>query len=237
VKKNNILIIIPAFNEEQNLLSLLQEIQQLGYDMVVINDASTDSTAQVAKQAGVTVLSLAANLGIGGAVQTGFKFAQEMGYDIVVQIDGDGQHNPIWIEKVVKPLVENNADCVIGSRYFPGQFDTAYKTPLLRRMGMHFSTGILRLATGMFISDTTSGFRALNRRAFSYFAKHYPVDHPEAEALLMLHHHGFKIIEVPITMRGRIHGQSLFNFTRAFLYPLRVVIGFTGILLKKKQPI
>lgn len=237
MNKSKILIIIPAYNEEQSLLALLREIQQLGYDMVVINDASIDATEQVAKQVGVTVLSLAANLGIGGAVQTGFKFAKEKGYDIVVQIDGDGQHNPTWIETVVKPLHENKADCVIGSRYFPGHFDTAYKTPILRRLGMHFSTGILRLATGMLISDTTSGFRALNRKAFTYFAQHYPVDHPEAEALLMLHHHGFRILEVPITMRGRIHGQSLFNFTRALLYPLRVIIGFTGILLKKKQPI
>jgi glycosyltransferase involved in cell wall biosynthesis len=235
VKNLNILIIIPAYNEENNLLSLIHEIQQLGYDMVVVDDASQDSTAQVARRSGVTVLSLAANLGIGGAVQTGFKYAIEKGYDIVVQIDGDGQHNPAWIETVVTPIYEKRADCVIGSRYFPGHPDTAYKTPLLRRIGMHFSTGILRLATGIYISDTTSGFRALNRRAFSYFAKFYPVDHPEAEALLMLHRNGFKMIEVPITMRGRMHGQSIFNFTRSFLYPFRVVIGFMGLLLKKQN--
>lgn len=232
--RDKILIIVPAYNEEANLPSLLKEIQQLNYDVVVIDDSSQDNTITVAKNAGVPVLSLAANLGIGGAVQTGFKYAVTHGYNIVVQIDGDGQHNPSWLSAMVAPIISGEADCVIGSRYLPDQSDLEYKTPLARRIGMYFSTGILYLATGMHITDTTSGLRALNRKAVEYFAKSYPVDHPEAEALLMLHQKGFRILEIPVKMRGRVYGQSLFSFAKASLYPLRVIIGFTGLLLKRK---
>lgn len=233
MSKKNVLVIVPAYNEEESLPSLLQEIKQLGYDVVVINDSSKDDTAKVALKMGVPVLSLAANLGIGGAVQTGFKYALNKGYDMVVQVDGDGQHDPSWIEKVIAPVCKGEMDCVIGSRYVPANLDTAYKTPFARRAGMYFSTSILYLATGLRINDTTSGFRALSRQAFTYFAKSYPVDHPEAEALLMLHQKGFRICEVPITMRGRVFGQSLFSFAKASVYPLRVIVGFMGLLLKK----
>lgn len=232
-KFNKILVIVPAYNEEESLPSLLQEIQQMNYDVVVINDSSQDDTAKVALEMGVPVLSLAANLGIGGAVQTGFKYALNNGYDIVVQVDGDGQHDPSWIETVVAPVCNGEMDCVIGSRYVPGSLDTEYKTPFARRAGMYFSTSVLYLATGLRINDTTSGFRALSRPAFTYFAKSYPVDHPEAEALLMLHQQGFRIGEVPIKMRGRVFGQSLFSFAKASVYPLRVIVGFMGLLLKK----
>lgn len=234
-KKWKILVIVPAYNEEESLPSLLQEIQRYGYDVVVINDASKDATATVAASLGVPVLSLAANLGIGGSVQTGFKYAVNGQYEIVVQIDGDGQHDPAWIENIVAPICGGTADCVIGSRYVPNNLDSEYKTPLARRLGMYFSTSILFLATGIRINDTTSGLRALNRTAFEYFAGSYPVDHPEAEALLMLYQKGFRISEVPVRMRSRAHGQSLFNFAKATIYPLRVVVGFTGLLLKKKS--
>jgi glycosyltransferase involved in cell wall biosynthesis len=228
------LIIVPAFNEQDNLPKLLGEIEVLGYDVVVIDDGSVDATASVVRDLGVPLLSLTTNLGIGGAVQTGFKYALHHRYDIVVQVDGDGQHNPIYIENVIEPLRRGQADCVIGSRYVPKQPDDEYKTPLLRRMGMYFSTGILWLATGVRINDTTSGLRALNSDAFTFFANNYPVDHPEAEALLMLHQMGFRIQEVPVKMRGRKHGQSLFNFAKAALYPMRVVIGFIGLWIKRK---
>lgn len=234
-ERKKTLIIIPAFNEEESLPILLDEVRSRGYDAIVINDASTDSTAKVVAGAGFPVLSLAANLGIGGAVQTGFKYAVDNGYDIVVQVDGDGQHDPAWLETVVAPIRNGEADCVIGSRYVPSQPDIDYKTPLPRRIGMYFSTGILYLATGLRVNDTTSGFRALNRSAFKYFAQAYPVDHPEAETLLMLHQRGFRILEVPVKMRGRVCGESLFTFTKASLYPLRVIIGFMGLWLKKKS--
>lgn len=230
-----ILIIIPAHNEEESLPGLLEEVRQTGYDAVVINDASSDKTEQVAKAAGYPVLTLPVNLGIGGGVQTGFIYALRNGYDIAVQVDGDGQHDPAQIPALIAPILAGEADCTIGSRYMPSDPDIGYKTPFARRMGMHFSTGILRLASGLSIYDTTSGFRALSRKAFSYFATEYPVDHPEAEALLMLHQAGFRIREIPVRLRFRRSGQSLFTFFKAALYPLRVIIGFMGILFKRPR--
>lgn len=229
-----VLVIVPAYNEEESLPNLLRELRACGHDVVVVDDASKDSTSSVVIREGAKLLPLAANLGIGGAVQTGFKFAVRNGYDVVVQLDGDGQHDPKWLSAVLAPIANGEADCVIGSRYVPGNPDLDYKTPLMRRVGMYFSTTILFLATGLRISDTTSGFRALSRPAFEFFAQSYPVDHPEAEALLMLHQRGFRIQEVAIKMRCRTHGQSLFNFTKASLYPLRVIIGFIGLWLKRK---
>lgn len=230
-----VLIIIPAHNEEESLPKFLEEVRKTGCDAVVINDASTDATEQVAKAAGFPVLALPVNLGIGGGVQTGFVYALRNGYDVVVQMDGDGQHDPSQLQTVIAPIIAGEADCVIGSRYLPEAPDTDYQTPFARRMGMYFSTGILYLATGMRINDTTSGYRALNRAAFGFFATEYPVDHPEAEALLMLHQAGFRVLERPVTMRCRTGGQSLFTFFKAMLYPLRVIVGFMGILYKKPR--
>ena len=228
-----VLLIIPAHNEAENLPGLLSEVRAAGWDAVVVNDASRDNTAEVARQAGFPVLSLPVNLGIGGGVQTGFLYAVRHGYDVAVQVDGDGQHDPARVGQLMEPIAAGTADCVIGSRYLPGSPDVAYRTPLARRLGMYFSTSILRLASGIKIHDTTSGFRALNRKAFTFFAAEYPVDHPEAEALLLLHLAGFRILEIPTQMRGRACGQSLFTLTRAVLYPFRVMIGFAGLVLKR----
>lgn len=229
-----ILLIIPAFNEAQNLPTLLMELRQRygQYNIVVVDDASTDQTAQVAGSHGIPVLRLPANLGIGGAVQTGFKYAVRNGYDIAVQLDGDGQHDPAWIEQLIKPIVLGEMDCVIGSRYLGQDYDKDYKTPFPRRIGMIFSSVVLFLATGRKITDTTSGFRALNYRSFEFCAREYPVDHPEAEALLMLHQAKFKFKEIPVKMRGRTSGHSLFTLLKSVQYPIRVLIGFLGILLR-----
>ena len=230
------LILIPAHNEASSLPLLLREIRECGYDAILIDDASRDNTAEIAQHMGFPVISLPVNLGIGGTVQTGFIYALRNNYDIAVQIDGDGQHNPSYISSVIKPIIDGKADCVIGSRYLPLQPDTDYKTPFSRRLGMYFSSMILKLACGLHIYDTTSGFRALNKNAFSYFSLNYPVDHPEAEALLMLIQDGFRIKEVPIKMRGRTTGKSLFTFVIAIFYPLRVMVGFVanlGIRLKE----
>ncbi len=229
------LLIIPAHNEEKCLPGLLEEVRRAGYDAVVVNDASSDATELLARTAGFSVLCLPVNLGIGGGVQTGFIYALRNGYDVVVQVDGDGQHDPGEVPRVIGPIAAGEADCVVGSRYMPAAPDTGYKTPFARRMGMYFSTAILQLATGLRIHDTTSGFRALNRAAFGFFAREYPVDHPEAESLLLLHQAGFRVLEVPVRMRGRAGGQSLFTFFRAILYPLRVIIGFMGIVFKTSR--
>lgn len=229
-----VLLIIPAFNEAESLQTLLMELRQQysQYGIVVIDDASTDQTAEVVRSAGIPVLRLAANLGVGGAVQTGFKYAVRNNYDVAIQFDGDGQHDPAWIEQLLKPIARGEADCVIGSRYMGPDSDRGYKTPFARRVGMIFSSTLLFLATGQKITDTTSGFRALNYRSFEFFAREYPVDHPEAEALLMLHRSKFRLKEIPVKMRSRQTGQSLFTSLKAIQYPVRVLIGFLGILLR-----
>jgi glycosyltransferase involved in cell wall biosynthesis len=230
-----ILALIPAYNEADGIVPLLNEIKEAALEAVVINDGSKDNTARVARQESFPVIDLPVNLGIGGAVQCGFLYAVHHNYDIVVQIDGDGQHNPALVKELVAPIERGEADCVVGSRYHPDSPDSEYKTPFARRVGMRFSTGILRLATGLTIHDTTSGFRALNRAAFTFFAFEYPTDHPEAEALLLLHRAGFKIQEIPTRMRSRQQGQSLFTFARALFYPLRVLVGFAGILFSSPK--
>lgn len=227
-----LLVIIPARNEAKSLPRLLGEVRCAGYDAIIVNDDSRDATGAVSEDADYPVLTLPVNLGVGGGVQTGFLYAVRHGYDIAVQVDGDGQHDPSQIPALIAPILLQRADCVIGSRYLPRSEDLGYKTPLVRRIGMYFSSYLLRAASGLMIYDTTSGFRALNRRAFSYFSMSYPVDHPEAEALLMLHQRGLRIVEIPTRMRFRTTGQTLFTAIRATLYPFRVVIGFLAILLK-----
>ncbi len=232
-----ILVIVPAFNEEGNLPKLLDELMNYRdrYDVLVVDDGSSDGSAQIARERKVPVVQLPANLGIGGAVQAGFKYAAAKKYDIAVQLDGDGQHNPSWLDHVIAPILQGEANCVIGSRYLRENVDREYQTPFFRRMGMIFSSLILFLATGKWITDTTSGFRALDRQALIYFSSEYPTDHPEAEALLMLFQKGFIIKEVPVKMRSRQTGVSLFTWVKAIKYPVRVLIGFLGLLIQRKR--
>ena len=231
------LVIVPTFNEEGSLPGLLDELISYRdrYDVLVVDDGSSDDSAQIARKRNIPVIQLPANLGIGGAVQTGFKYAVAKKYDIAVQLDGDGQHNPVWLDHVTAPILKGDANCVIGSRYLKKDVDHEYQTPFFRRVGMIFSSLILFLATGKWISDTTSGFRALDRKALTYFSSEYPIDHPEAEALLMLFQQGFIIKEVPIKMRSRQTGTSLFTWVRAIKYPIRVLIGFLGLLIQRQR--
>jgi hypothetical protein len=231
------LVIVPAFNEEGNLPKLLDELMNYHdrYDVLVVDDGSRDDSARIARERNVPVIQLPANLGIGGAVQTGFKYAVAKKYDIAVQLDGDGQHDPSWLDCVVAPILQGEANCVIGSRYLKENVDRDYKTPFFRRVGMIFSSLILFLASGKWVTDTTSGFRALDRQALIYFSSEYPIDHPEAEALLMLFQKGFAIKEVPVKMRSRQTGASLFTWIKAIKYPVRVLVGFLGLLIQRKR--
>ncbi|MBF0527694.1 MAG: glycosyltransferase family 2 protein [Deltaproteobacteria bacterium] len=230
-----ILLIIPAYNEERSLPALLEEVKFAELDAVIVDDASHDNTASVALAAGFPVLQLVTKLGIGGAVQTGFIYAVQHGYDIAVHVDGDGRHNPALVRELVDPIVAGEADCVIGSRYLPADPGRDRQTPVNRRLGEYFSTSILRWGTGLQIYDTNSGFRALNRKAFTFFSTEYPVDHPEAEALLLLHRAGFRIIEIPARMRGQERRPSLFASAKALFYPVSVIIGLAGIILKQPR--
>ncbi len=235
--KNKFLIAIPAFNEEDCIVDLLNSLDEYKnqFDVIVVDDGSSDRTSEIVRKSGSKVLQLPANLGIGGAMQTAFIYACRENYDIVIQIDGDGQHDPKWLGELIKPILSMEADCVIGSRYTKEAPDTNYQTPLARKVGMIFSTTILLIASGVRVTDTTSGFRALNRKAFEFFAKNYPVDHPEAEALFLLIRNGFRIREIPITMRQRVTGSSLFSLYKSLMYPFRVMIGFLEIIIKTRK--
>jgi len=227
-----IIVIIPAYNEEKTVGEVVRGVKALGqgFDVVVINDSSRDKTAQSAEAAGATVIELPYNLGIGGAVQTGFKYAVMNGYDGCVQVDGDGQHPPEEITKLVDPLFANNYDIVIGSR-FTGQ--TNYRVPFMRALGIRIISIFLRIVCGMAVKDTTSGFRALNRRAMAFFAMDYPQDYPEPESLLFAHRKKFKVMEISIEMKDREHGVSSITPFRAAYYMTKVLLAMTIDLFRE----
>ncbi len=215
-------VVIPAYNEEKSIAGVVRGVKGLGagYHVIVINDSSRDDTAKNAEAEGAVVIKLPVNLGIGGAVQTGFKYALDHGFDAAVQVDGDGQHPPDQIPLLIEPLFANGVDMMVGSRFLsPG-----YKTTLMRGIGMRIICLFLRVTTGLRITDATSGFRAVNRRTMDFFARTYPQDYPEPESLLMAFLHGFKVAEVPVRMNYREHGNSSITPFRAAYYMAKVLL-------------
>lgn len=229
-----VLIIVPVYNEGRAILDLLAEIKEYSpfADVVIVNDFSTDNTPALLKENQVQFLSLPANLGIGGAVQTGFKYAYARGYDVAIQVDGDGQHDPRQIKLLLETMISSGTDVVIGSRYLE---KTGYKTPVFRRIGMILFSLFTGLITGQKITDTTSGFRALNRKAVEFFAENYPVDFPDAEAVIMLLKNGFKIKEISVIIRQRALGQSTTGFIKSVYYPFRSLIGIFAIFIRERR--
>lgn len=227
-----IVVIIPAYNEEKTVGEVVRRVKALGqgFDVVVINDSSRDRTAQSAEAAGATVIELPYNLGIGGAVQTGFKYAVMKGYDGCVQVDGDGQHPPEEITKLVEPLFADGPDIVIGSRF---KERTNYRIPFMRALGIKIISIFLKAVCGMTVKDTTSGFRALNRRAMTFFATEYPQDYPEPESLLFAYKKKFKVVEVSTEMRDREHGISSITPFRAAYYMAKVLLAMTVDLFRQ----
>ena len=225
-------VIIPAYNEEETVGEVVRRVKALGhgFDVVVINDSSKDRTAQSAEAAGATVIELPYNLGIGGAVQTGFKYAVMKGYDGCVQVDGDGQHPPEEIAKLLEPLFAGGYDIVIGSR-FVGQ--TNYRVPVLRALGIKIISIFLKVVCGMTVKDTTSGFRALNRQAMTFFATDYPQDYPEPESLLFAYKKKFKVMEVSTEMKDREHGISSITPLRSVYYMTKVLLAMTVDLFRE----
>ncbi len=227
----DVLVIIPAYNESGSIGQVIDSVQQHSpfADIVVINDASTDNTAQVADERGILVLTHPTNLGIGGTVQTGYRYAAQKAYSWTVVVDGDGQHDPRYITELLTPLKSGEYDCVIGSRYIK---KTEYKTPWTRRLGMVLFSNLLAFLIGKRIADTTSGFRALNQKATNFFAREFPVDFPDAEALLTLHRNGMRIVEIPVEMHPRIHGISHYGFMQSLNYPFKSLIAILAVLLR-----
>jgi glycosyltransferase involved in cell wall biosynthesis len=227
-----IAVIIPAYNEEKTVGEVVRGVKALGqgFDVVVVNDSSRDKTAQSAEAAGATVIELPYNLGIGGAVQTGYKYAVMNGYDGCVQVDGDGQHPPEEITKLVEPLFANDYDIVIGSRFIR---QTTYRVPFMRALGIRIISIFLKVVCGMSVKDTTSGFRALNGRAMAFFATEYPQDYPEPESLLFAHRKKFKVMEISIEMKDREHGISSITPFRAVYYMTKVLLAMTIDLFRE----
>jgi len=229
---NKILIIVPAYNEEESLHGAIQDL--LGHvpqaDILVVDDGSCDRTADVARQAGVSVASIPFNLGIGGAMQTGFQYARTKGYDIAIQFDGDGQHLAAEIEILVDALQKGGADIVIGSRFLNrGE----YRPPFFRKIGIWIFSRVLSAIIGMPVTDTTSGFRAANRRVIDFFSRVYPEDYPEVESLVLLHRAGMSIAEAPVRMRDRTGGRSSITPIRSAYYMIKVLLAVFIDLLKK----
>ena len=229
-----ILVIVPAYNEEESLPGVLSDLRQHvpGADIVVVNDGSADRTAHIARSAGVKVLDLPVNLGIGGAMQAGYLYAAKHDYDIAVQFDGDGQHRAGEIEKLLRPLVGGKADLAIGSRFVqPGD----YQAPFLRRIGMYIFSFTLSRILDSPVTDTTSGFRAADRTVTEFFSRSYPEDYPEVEALVMAHKAGFRITEVPVSMRERTGGRTSITALRSAYYMVKVLLAVFIDLLKKAR--
>jgi glycosyltransferase involved in cell wall biosynthesis len=227
-----ILIIVPAYNEEASLPGVIRDLREHipSADVLVVNDGSRDATVLVSRKLGVIVLDLPFNLGIGGAMQTGYLYAERNGYDIAVQFDGDGQHLASEIQKLLEPLEANLADLVVGSRFMT---IGGYKAPVFRKLGIRIFSFVLSRILGTDVTDSTSGFRAVNRRAIEFFGHTYPDDYPEVESLVLLHKINLRMAEVAVTMRERTGGRSSITPIRSVYYMTKVLMAIFIDLMKK----
>lgn len=217
------IIIIPAFNEERNIKCVVNSIKSSGLDVdiVVVNDGSIDGTSRAAKEAGAYVIDLPINLGIGGAVQTGFLYAHQMDYDVAIQVDGDGQHDVNDLSKLIIAMENEEADVIIGSRFVE---KSNYKPSIARNLGINFFSKLVSLLIKNTIRDTTSGYRCINKKAINLFAKYYPMDYPEVEAIVYAHKMGLKIKEIPVEMNPRLSGKSSISLLNGLYYLIKVTI-------------
>lgn len=229
------LIIVPAYNEVASIANVVKELLRTlpDFDILVIDDGSIDGTAEVVPE-GAVVIKLPFNLGIGGAMQTGFRYAATHGYDLTVQVDGDGQHLPSEVGKIVNQLENNNLDMVIGSRFLePGK----YKQKLTRLIGIHIlRTLLFALTTGKTITDCTSGFRAVNRNVINCFAYWYPDDYPEPEVVLLMIRSGFNLAEVSVEMAQREGGKTSIPFWKGVFYTIKVMAALVLDMIRDPWP-
>jgi glycosyltransferase involved in cell wall biosynthesis len=229
--------IVPALNEEATVGRVIDEIRAFdpGFDVVVVDDGSTDRTAGIAADLGAYVVRLPFNLGIGGAVQTGYRFAFEHGYDIAVQVDGDGQHDPTQLPAILGPVLAGEADLAVGSR-FAGT--GAYRSSFARRIGIQIFARVVSGIVRQKVTDTTSGFRAVNRKGIALFAADYPHDYPEVEATVMCVKHKLRLTEVPVNMRERGGGSSSITALRSIYYMTKVLLAlFVGLFRRYAVPL
>ena len=229
---NKILIIVPAYNEEESLNGVIRDLHDHipQANVLIVDDGSRDRTAEVARRAGVSVVSLPFNLGIGGAMQTGYLYARANNFDIAIQFDGDGQHLAEEIGKLLEPLGKGTADIVIGSRFLDRG---DYRPPFFRKIGIWIFSTVLSAIIGTPVTDTTSGFRAANRRVIEFFSRIYPEDYPEVESLVLLHRAGMRMEESAVRMRDRTGGRSSITPVRSAYYMIKVLLAVFIDLLKK----
>ena len=232
------LAIVPAYNEEASVGRVIDEIRAVdpGFEIAVIDDGSTDRTAGVAADRGAHVVRLPFNLGIGGAMQTGYRYAFEHAYDIAVQVDGDGQHDPAELPKILEPVLAGEADLVVGSR-FAQTTPEAYRSSAARRIGIRLFAKVVSAVVRQRVTDTTSGFRAVNRKGIALFAADYPHDYPEVEATVMCVKHKLRLKEVPVGMRERSGGRSSITAWRSAYYMVKVLLAiFVGLFRRYAVP-
>ena len=231
-----ILAIVPSFNEEENIAGVIESIKRADslVDILVVNDGSDDRTGEVAQSSGLArVVNLPCNLGIGGAVQTGFIFAKREGYDIAFQFDGDGQHIAPEIEKILAPVRNDLADVVIGSRFC--KKDEGYRSTFSRRLGIKVFEIVNSALIRQRITDNTSGFRAYNQKAIEFLARNYPMDYPEPEAVLILGKNGFRLKEVPVLMRERAGGRSSISGIVSLYYMIKVLLALVVCCIRPRE--
>lgn len=217
------LLIIPAYNEAENIEKVVNNIVENypQYDYIIVNDGSNDNTEKICLKNGYHVLNLPINLGIGGAVQTGYCYARDNDYDVAVQIDGDGQHDVSFLAEMIKLIESGQADVVIGSRFVEKE---GFQSSKLRRIGIKFLSGLAKILTGVRVKDITSGYRAVNRMFINIFAEDYPSDYPEPEAMVIAAVYGGKIREYPVVMRERENGESSITLKKSVYYMTKVTI-------------
>lgn len=228
------LMVVPAYNEEGSIEGVIRKIRSASpdYHIVVIDDCSRDATRERAESLDVPVISLPVNLGIGGAVQTGFKYAHYNGYDVAVQVDGDGQHDPRFVERLLEPICRDRADVVVGSRFITRK---GFQSGKMRRLGIRLFQLLNNLLLRQNITDSTSGFRAYNARAIALLQENYPSDFPEPEALFLLKKRGFRIVEVPVEMNTREAGTSSISGIKSAYYMIKVTISIIVEFLRKED--
>ena len=231
-----VIVIIPAYNETESIEGVIAELRaaQPDYDYVVINDCSTDDTEAILKKNGYNYINLPVNLGIGGGVQTGYRYAVEHGYDIAIQMDGDGQHDPAYLEALVKPVAGGGLDMSVGSRFVD---KIGFQTSFMRRVGINFLCGLIKLLCGVKMTDATSGFRACTRELAQLFSENYAQDYPEPEAIIAAVTAGFRVGEVAVAMRERQGGTSSISPFKSVYYMIKVSISIVlnRFMMKKRK--
>lgn len=236
-----ILLIIPAYNEEENILNVCNivkkynEKNQQKLDYIVINDGSKDNTLKILEENKINHINLVHNLGIGGAVQTGYKYAYENGYDIAIQFDGDGQHDINYVTNICKPIIERKTHMCIGTRYLD-KTASEFQSTFMRRLGKNIISFFIRLFCHQKITDPTSGFRAVNKEIIELFAKSYPTEYPEPESTVKVLIEGYNVVEVPVSMNERVGGKSSINIWKSVDYMIKVSLAviIDSINLKRK---